>query len=266
MDTKKVAVLGAGWLGLPLIRSLSAAGTVVHGSYRREAGYAGLEDAGALPFLLDLPDLRSSLGDFLNGVDALVITLPPGGRRYGERAEEVYLSALESLQRMLGGLHVIYTSSTGIYGSAVTGVVTEATPPNPDTPSGRAVVAAEQWLRTQTDRLTVLRLSGLFGPDRDPTTFFRHTSLIPQGDAPVNMVHLDDVLRAIRLLLATGATGIFNVSAAAHPPKKQFYATLLERAGLPPKSYQPGGGNGKRIDSARLRALGWTPVHDNLIP
>ena len=265
MNAKTVAVLGAGWLGLPLIKALTEAGASVHGSYRREATYAAVEDAGAVPFLLDLPDLRSSLEGFLDEADVLIITLPPGGRRYGERAEEVYLASLSSLQRIRNGPHVIFTSSTGVYGSSAAGTITEATPPAPDTPSGRAVLAAEQWLRTQTDRLTVLRLAGLFGPNRDPATFFRHTTLVPQGDAPVNMVHLDDVVQAILLVMDKGATGIFNVSAAAHPSKKEFYATLIDRAGLPPKTYQPGGGEGKRIDSARLRTLGWRPVHDNLI-
>ncbi len=265
MDAKKVAVLGAGWLGLPLIRSLTASGTPVHGSYRREAGYAALESIGAVPFLLDLPDLSSSLPSFLHGVDALVITLPPGGRQYGERTEAVYLGALKPLQRLLRGIHVVYTSSTGVYGGAATGTVTEATPTNPDTPSSRAVAAAESWLRGQTERLTVLRLAGLYGPDRDPAAFFRHTAVIPQGDAPVNMVHLDDVLQAVQLVLTTGTIGTFNVSAAGHPTKRMFYSHLMERAGLPPKTYQPGGERGKLVDSARLRSRGWRPIHDNLI-
>ncbi len=261
----KVAVLGVGWLGLPLIRLMTANGATVHGSYRRQAGYAALENVGAIPFLLDLPELSSALPGFLHGIDTLVITLPPGGRQYGERTESVYLSALQPLQRLLRGMHVVYTSSTGVYGSTAKGSVTEVSAINPDTPSSRAVAAAESWLRGRTERLTVLRLAGLYGPDRDPAAFFRHTAVIPQGDAPVNMVHLDDVLQAVQLVLNQGITGTFNVSAAQHPSRREFYSRLLHQAGLAPKTYQPGGERGKLVDSAKLRSRGWRPIHDNLI-
>lgn len=264
MELKKIAVLGAGWLGLPLIRYLADAGHGVRGSYRRQAVREAILDVDAQPYLLDLPDLSAPLEAFLEDIDTLVVTLPPRGRSLGERATEVYLSALSCLGSFIPSVHLIYTSSTGVYGSSVTGWIDEGCPPAPDTDSSRAVVAAESWLASHTGRVTILRLAGLFGPGRDPATFFRQREVVTRGDAPVNMVHQEDALLAIETVMLGEYYGIFNVCAGTHPPKRAFYASYLERAGLPSKIFLPGGADGKRIDSTKLRQLGWSPRHDTL--
>ena len=260
-----IAVLGAGWLGLPLVGDLLERGyPTVRASYRREAVRSGLLDQGANPFLLDLPSLSGPLEAFLQDCSALVITLPPGGRQFGDRALAVYLDALAPLADFLPQLHVVYTSSTGVYGSTVEGPVTEATPTAPDTPSSRAVVAAEEWLAARTQRLTILRLAGLYGPGRDPGTFFSAGQSVPLGDAPVNMLHQADAVSAIQCVLASGATGVFNVCAAAHPTKKTFYTAMSHRAGRTVPIFVGGRSSGKIVDSSALRTLGWQPQHDGL--
>ncbi|MBB4080477.1 nucleoside-diphosphate-sugar epimerase [Lewinella aquimaris] len=264
MTSKKLAVLGAGWLGLPLVGYLIDQGYSLTASYRRREVRNALTAAGADPFLLDLPVDRSVLESFLHQVEVLVVTLPPRGRALGEAAPANYLSTLGPLRGLLSGIHVIFTSSTGVYGGQVQGEVTEETRPLPDTHSGRAVMAAEEWLDDQTDRLTVLRLAGLFGPDRDPTNFFRNAEAISRAEAPVNLVHRDDVLTAIRLVISTGATGIYNLSAVTHPSKGDFYGSLLRAAGCSAKAYLPGGATDKQINSAKIRALGWEPCYDDL--
>ena len=262
---QRIAVLGSGWLGLALVERLVAGGQVVRASYRRRALGKRLLDLGAEATALDLPDHPGALPEFLDGIDTLIVTLPPGGRRHGARTSERYLYALGTLTGRLAGIHVVYTSSTGVYGSKVEGVVTEATAVDPATDSARAVVAAETWLAGQTDRLTVLRLAGLYGPDRDPADFFRNRSEVPDGDAPVNMVHRADVVRAIEWVVARGLTGTFNVSAATHPEKRTFYGRRLQSAGRELPRFLNGGAAGKRIDSGSLRALGWQPVYDDLM-
>lgn len=264
MNNKNIAILGSGWLGLPLIDHLATLGHNVRASYRREANRADIIEAGGDPYLLDLPDLDSPLNAFLLDVDALIITLPPGGRTLGDRTTEVYLAALNALDGMLTKLHLVYTSSTGVYGSEVTGIVNETTPPAPSTNSSKAVVAAEQWLSQQTVQLTVLRLAGLFGPGRDPSGFFRRRDVIPNGDAPVNLVHRHDVLRAVELVLDKQLYGTFNVCALTHPTKRAFYTSHLRQAGLPQKDFTEGGADGKVIDSTKIRQAGWAPRHDEL--
>ena len=250
---------------MPLARTLRQEGYAVRGSYRRETSRAQLLDIGADPYALDLPEVSGSLGPFLQNSDALVITLPPGGRRLGAETTTTYLAALVPLADVpLGGLHVVYTSSTGVYGRNAQGRVTEASPYAPDTHSARAVVAAERWLAMHASRLTVLRLAGLFGPGRDPATFFAGGRTVPQADAPVNMVHRADTISAITHVIATEATGTFNVCAATHPTKHTFYSTLAQRVGRDIPIFTPGGAAGKIVDSTALRTLGWVPRYDDL--
>ncbi|CAH1002496.1 Protein YeeZ [Neolewinella maritima] len=261
-----IAVIGSGWLGLPLANFLATQGHRVRASYRREATQTALLDQNVTPYLLDLPAQLDSLDAFLQDVTTLVITLPPGGRRLGPAAPATYLAALAPLAPYLSAdRHVIFTSSTGVYGSTTTGTVTEASPLVPDSHSSQAVAAAEQWLGMHADRLTVLRLAGLFGPGRDPATFFASGRAVTRADAPVNMVHQADVVRAIGLCLDGRTTGTFNVCAATHPAKRTFYGNLSRRTGRALPIFVAGGASGKTVDSSALRRLGWAPQYDNLL-
>ena len=252
----RIAVLGTGWLGLPLAIDLGGRYRVA-GSYRRPETRDELTSRGVAPYAVDLPGNTEALPAFLDGKDVLIVTLPPGGRQYGAETSQKYLGTLAPLRDYLPALHVVYTSSTGVYGKGRTGVVTEESTVAPDTYSSKAVVEAEEFFLRHAARCTVLRLGGLYGPDRDPVRFFRRLETIPDGDAPVNMVHRDGVLEAVHLILKTGKTGIFNVCSGRHPTKRQFYGKLYSSAGLPAKEFLPGGADSKRVDSSKLSQLGW---------
>lgn len=249
---EQVTIIGTGWLGEPLAAGLVGSYDVTAG-YRREELRQRLLGMGVNAVRIDLPgtlpDLRSTR--------KLILTLPPGGRQYGAETTERYLDMLRPLAPWLPGMHVVYTSSTGVYGSRRGGRVTEETPVDPDTDSGRAVVAAEEWLGRTAGGCAILRMGGLYGPGRDPVRFFARAEAIPQADAPVNMLSLGAAIAAVRTLLDSGKTGIFNACSARHPSKRTFYGELYRAAGLDPKPFLPGGEGGKRIDSSKLRRLGW---------
>lgn len=95
---------------------------------------------------------------------------------------------------------IIFTSSTSVYGD-IDGMAKENTERRPVTASGRVLKELEDWLHnlpgTQVD---ILRLAGLVGPGRHPGRFFAGKSA-PDGQHGVNLVHLEDVIGAIELLL-----------------------------------------------------------------
>lgn len=265
----KIGIIGCGWLGLPLLEALVEDEHTVWGTSRSKETLARVAAGGGRAVQLSLPGPlpEALMADF----DALIITLPPGGRQLGEDAPAVYLERLEALAPLLQGAtppHVIYTSSTGVYGTA-SGAVDETTPTAPVTHSGRAVVAAERWLDNLPVPTTILRLAGLVGPDRHPGRFYGGRSrAIPAADAPVNLVHREDVIAALKTLLAqkptVHTTAVYNVCAAAHPAKGTFYATASAALGLSVAGQEPGGEDGKIIGSDKLRALGWQPKWDDL--
>ncbi|MEO0732211.1 MAG: NAD(P)H-binding protein, partial [Bacteroidota bacterium] len=203
---KNITLLGTGWLGLPLLRALVADGHRVAGSGRQPERLRAITEAGGQAFAIDLPGPIPQA--FLKECDCLIITLPPRGRQLGADAADQYLAALRSLPPLTHLSQLIYTSSTGVYGNQP-GLVNEATPRQPATHSARAVAAAEDWLRANHPAVTILRLAGLIGPGRHPGNFFGGRSrAIPDGDAPVNLVHRQDVIAAIRLVLSEPSPGV----------------------------------------------------------
>lgn len=263
---KKIGVLGAGWLGRPLVERLLAEDFTVHATSRDADKLERLKEAGAEPFVVDLPHQLPP--SFFTGLRDLVITLPPGGRKWKAQATELYVERLSTLLPFLREspqLRIIYCSSTGVYGSAK-GQVDEHSPVQPDTFSSRAVVAAEQLLAPFQQRLTILRFAGLVGPGRHPGNFYGGKNYpLSQSDAPVNLVHQSDAVEALCLTLATPSiNGIYNVCSAAHPSKGSFYGAAAGAIHLDIGAKIAGGGDGKIINSGKLRERGWLPKYDEL--
>ncbi|MEO9373094.1 hypothetical protein ABI428_35485, partial [Pseudomonas aeruginosa] len=96
----------------------------------------------------------------------------------------------------------------------------ETTPRNPVTNSGRVLEELEDWLHNLPGTsVDILRLAGLVGPGRHPGRFFAGKTA-PDGEHGVNLVHLEDVIGAITLLLQAPKGGhIYNICAPAHPAR-----------------------------------------------
>ncbi|MDF7760058.1 SDR family oxidoreductase [Kosakonia cowanii] len=254
---KKVAIVGLGWLGMPLALSLMARGWHVTGSKTTEDGVEAARMCGIESYLLRLePELVCDADDLdaLMSVDALVITLP--ARRSGP-GEEFYLQAMQEIVDSALAHRIpriLFTSSTSVYGDAP-GIVKESTPRQPVTASGRVLKELEDWLHnlpgTQVD---ILRLAGLVGPARHPGRFFAGKTA-PDGQLGVNLVHLEDVIAAITLLLQSPKGGhIYNICAPAHPTRETFYPAMARKLGLPAPNFtdSPAEKRGKVVDGSRI--------------
>lgn len=265
---KKIAIVGLGWLGMPLGLSLMARGWQVTGSKTTADGVDAARMCGIDSYHLRLtPDLICDAGDLeaLFDADALVITLPAsrtaeGGAAYLFAVQQIVDSALA-----FGIPRIIFTSSTSIYGSGE-GMMKESSPLEPVTVAGRTLKELETWLHhlpgTSVD---ILRLSGLVGPGRHPGRFLAGKTDLPDGSHGVNLVHLDDVIEAITLLLQTPKGGhLYNLSAPAHPARNVFYPAVARQLGLTPPTFAEDvtGGRGKLIDGSRIcRELGFEYQH-----
>lgn len=92
------------------------------------------------------------------------------------------------------------------------------------------------------------------GPSRHPGRFFAGKSA-PDGQHVVNLVHLQDVVAAIELLLQAPKGGhIYNLCAPRHPARGLFYPQMARELGLPPPVFSdsPDGGQGKIVDGNRI--------------
>ncbi|MGL4720635.1 MAG: NAD-dependent epimerase/dehydratase family protein, partial [Kluyvera intermedia] len=154
---------------------------------------------------------------------------------------------------------IIFTSSTSVYGKEE-GTVKETTPREPVTTSGTVLKELEDWLhQLPGTSVDILRLAGLVGPGRHPGRFFAGKSA-PDGQHGVNLVHLEDVISAIALLLQAPKGGhIYNICAPEHPARRIFYPQMARELGLAvPLFSDSGEGRGKIIDGNRIcRELGF---------
>lgn len=261
---KRVAIVGLGWLGMPLGIALSARGWQVTGSKTTQDGIDAARMCGIESYLLNLePELVCDSDDLeaLLRADALIVTLP--ARRSGE-GDTFYLQAVQQIvdSALAHAIpHVIFTSSTSVYGDG-SGVMKETSPLNPVTESGCSLITLEAWLHDLPGiSVDILRLAGLVGPGRHPGRFFAG-KVAPNGNHGVNLVHLDDVVEAIILLLQTPSHGsnVYNLCAPGHPARATFYPQMARALGLalPVFHDDAGTSKGKIVDGSLIsKTLGF---------
>lgn len=267
---KKVAIVGLGWLGMPLAMALTARGWQVTGSKTSPDGVDAARRCGIEACQLVLtPELECEAEelDTLMAVDALVVTLPAsrtvkGGEDYMQAVQNVVDTALaKKVPR------IIFTSSTSVYGSGE-GVMKESSPLQPETVAGKTLMELENWLHDLPGTsMDIVRLAGLVGPNRHPGRFLAGKTGLENGGHAVNLVHLDDVVDAIVLLLQTPKGGhVYNLCASKHPSRDSFYPSVSKQLGLEPPTFvaEPERSNGKVIDGSKIaNELGFEYTYDD---
>ena len=107
---------------------------------------------------------------------------------------------------------------------------------------------------------TVVRLSGIYGPGRDPLARIRGLSGTQRddGDAYVNMIHRDDIVGALVSLLGVEHHGVLNLSDDGPITRRDYYDRVLNQAGLPLVDWKTCGMSsprGKRVQNERIKRL-----------
>lgn len=264
MRYQTISILGCGWLGLPLARHLSEKGYRIHGSTTTHDKIALLEQSGIHAFRVRLdPEVKGDrVAEFL-GSDALIVDIPPG--KAGREDPEHHPRQIQSL---IGQLRespvrwVIYVSSTSVYPS-LNRRVTEEDAASVEDEGGEGLRRSGEGLRRAEELLfqerafdtTVLRLCGLYGPSRDIGRFLAGRSDVRDGDAPVNLIHLDDVVGIIDGLIENDLRGdVYNGCSDEHPTRRELYTLAAERMGLePPRFRSEEKASWKIVDSEKLK-------------
>ncbi len=225
---KKISILGCGWLGLPLAKKLVAKGWQVKGSTTTSNKLKLLGEAGIDPFLIDVETGKEQCNPHFFDSDFLLLNIPPGHKK----TPNFYLSKMQSLLPYIEASSirkVVFISSTSVYGD-ICREVTEADEPGHQS---ELLQAEMLFLSDKNLQTTVIRFGGLFGPDRNPGRFFRDKNSIPNGLAPVNLVHLNDCLSLIEAVLnQQNFPGVYNAVAPSHPTKKEFYTKAILKSGF----------------------------------
>ena len=254
----KIGIMGCGWLGFPLGKSWASQGVFVLGTTTTESKCKVLKDAGIDPFcvVLTADTVTNDVEPFLNNIDTLILTIPPGLR--GKSSESfvdkihVLLPFIEqsSIQK------VLFVSSTSVYGNSQ-GAVNALSDPKPSTESGKQLLQVEQLLQaSKTFKTTVLRLGGLIGDDRHPVTMLSGKKELKNGDAPINLIHQKDCIAIIQKIVKGAFWGkTYCAAAPFHPSKKEYYTKEAIKRSLPiPEFVSESTQQNKTISSQHLAA------------
>ncbi|MFB6280852.1 MAG: SDR family oxidoreductase [Haloferacaceae archaeon] len=234
----RTVVVGCGYVGLALGRHLAARGHDVTGVRRSAEGVAAVRAAGLDAVRADATDAGSL--DAVPDADWLVFAASSGGRD-ADAARAVYVDGLATTVAAFGGRRdpperLVYTSSTGVYGDHGGDWVDEATPTDPTTEKTRVLAEAERVARSAPQDHgfdgTVVRLAGLYGPDRYRLDRYLEG---PVTEGYLNMIHRDDAAGAIAHLLTAGRARDGVVLAVDDRPvsKWAFADWLAGECGVP---------------------------------
>lgn len=258
---KNIGVLGCGWLGLPLAKTLVENGYKVGGTTTTPEKLTFLADSQIEPYLCNLskPELFEALQPFFES-EILVVNIPP--KRGAQVPYSRQIEKLIPLIRQGQTQKVLFVSSTSVYQPSEK-VITENSAL--DEENARELIKAEELIKAPENpwQTTVVRFAGLFGPNRAPGRFLAGRTNLPDASSPVNLIHLADCIHIIQEIIRQEKWGeIFNACAPEHPSRKEFYVAAAQASGLPLPVFAPEGdtiGKQKLISCQKLTtALDYT--------
>ncbi|MGV3629925.1 MAG: hypothetical protein ACO1O6_01890 [Bacteroidota bacterium] len=227
---EKIAVVGLGWLGLPLGFELLASSYRVSGTTTSPGKLDSLQGKG---FELSLLDLNKGIDKpgmqaFFDGTSICIINLPPGKSIFQSYKNQ----CLELIALFPAYTKFIFISSTSVYSDKVS-LAQENTAVLTDYNFSSQLFQAEKALKMELkDRLTILRLAGLFGENRNPARHLSGKSGLKNPGGAVNLVHQRDCISFILEVIRQECWGeVFNVCASDHPPRELFYSRMCEKEG-----------------------------------
>jgi dTDP-4-dehydrorhamnose reductase len=180
------------------------------------------------------------IDDRLGGADVILISIPPGTSadpvlaRFGRK-----IAGIKRAQR------IIYLSTIGVYGDHGGEWVDESHAPAPKSERSAVRVQAERaWAalgRDPAKTVHILRLSGIYGPQRNPLVNLaegKARRLVKPGQV-FNRIHVEDIARAIAgLLVYEGPSAIWNVTDDEPAPPQDVVTYAASLMGIEPPPEQ----------------------------
>ncbi|WP_291864583.1 NAD(P)-binding domain-containing protein [Maribacter sp.] len=250
---QNIGIIGCGWLGLPLAKSLLKDGFTVHGTTTSSDKIETLKNAGIKAYNISLFEdrIEGPISDFLHSLDIIVINVPPRLRGKKQESFVKKMSLLKNKIKTSLCSKIIFASSTAVYGNT-TGIINEKTTVSPNTESGKQLVLSENMLLEDSSlQTTIIRFGGLIGPNRHPITILSGKTELKNGNASVNLIHLEDCISILKESITNNwSNELINAVYPSHPTKKEYYTQeAIKRGIVPPKYADSPQDDSKRVSS-----------------
>lgn len=249
----KIAIVGCGWLGLPLGLSLQKSGHSIVATRRSETGCSQLNSLGftAVQFELGATLSQKKFTPIFSS-DLLILNIPVGRKTLSSETFSINMHDLLKQAAKSSIKQVIFISTTSVYGEQ-NAVVTEKSPTHPSTESGQINLLVEQEVqRYFASQASILRLSGLVAEDRHPVNYLAAKTELAAPNKVVNLIHQHDVIQSIKCIIEKGLWGhTLLLCAMAHPTRQDYYIWAAEKLNLVAPSFtqERGQPSGKLIDA-----------------
>lgn len=261
-------VVGCGYLGRRVASAWVERGERVFALTRSTSKAQELADEG----------IQAVVGDVSSGLPSLppvetVLHSLGFDRSGGQSIQDIYVDGLHAVLDRLDAealKRFIYVSSTGVYAQRGGVWVDEQSECRPEREGGQACLAAEELLRGHPiqDRVTVLRLAGIYGPGRIPRRreLAAGQPLRVPTSGYLNLIHVDDAVRVIRALDDSDVHPDLLLVSDGHPVQRElYYRELAAQLGVAHPTFEsapadsPAGrraaGGDKRVRNTKLQDL-----------
>ena len=248
----KIAIVGFGWLGTPLGQQLVDQGYKVVGTTRNVEKIAQLATTNLEAFYWNSREENPVLvEEIVTDTAYCILNFPPGKvngiQEYGEHL-------LFAAKQFSASTRFIFVSTTGVYPDQIRDAKEDSFTWE-ENASNNHLAYAEQVLHNYLqDRLTIIRMAGLIGPNRHPAKFFAGRSGIPNGNQPVNLIEQKDSIQIILHVLTKNYWGkIVNACASQHPTRNEYYTESCRKFGFElPQFIEEGEGKVVNNDKSKM--------------
>ena len=268
---QKLVISGYGWLAGYLGDALQQTLDIV-GTSRNDDKLALLSKKGISGVKFALGDNTRELQKHLNGA-TFVINIPPGRRNTNLASFTKNMCTLVDDAISANVAHIVFISTTSVYGDSTDNTLTEEAPLHPETESAKAHVAVEQYLAERlsgkndshrSTHYTCVRLAGLVGPDRHPANSLSGRT-VGKGNKRVNLVYITDVVSALKKIIAAPTEEkLYHLCANEHPKRGEYYVAAADALQVTPPVFSETDNKpcGKVIDASQSWAkLGIVPQY-----
>ncbi|MBU6384139.1 MAG: SDR family oxidoreductase [Verrucomicrobia bacterium] len=263
-----IVIIGCGYIGMEAAAIWKKKGLHVTSTTRHPERLDALSKVSQKSVILKEVGDAEELVPLIADNEVIVVTI---GADSPDQYESAYLNTAQLIRHLALEMdmprHLIYTSSTSVYGDHKGQWVDETSELLATSDQGKILIETEQqYLSLEEIGWTpcILRLAEIYGPGRELSRRVKqfHGHVLPgSGDHYTNMVHEKDCASALDYALRHHLEGIYNLSDDEHPTRKELYDAISQKFQLPKVKWDPTHtplhtGN-KRVSNHKIKAEGF---------
>jgi nucleoside-diphosphate-sugar epimerase len=272
---KHIAIIGCGYVGLCVASLLTKKGHSVTATTRNPNRLEELSQVAQKSLLLK-GNHEEEFIPLIAHQEVLIVTIAADSPEFYESA---YLHTAQMMRHLALEMnlprHLIYTSSTSVYGEYNGQWVDENYELLAKGEQARILIETEKTYLSLQElgwHVCILRLAEIYGPGRELSKRVENLeghSLPGNGEGFTNMIHRTDCGSAIDYAIKHHLEGVFNLADDDHPTRKELYEQIAQKFDLPPVEWDPSRAGmhstNKRISNHKIKSEGFVFRHPHRI-